>query len=555
MTQKMYYYFFYGLLCALFVSSNLHAQVWDYQTGSVTVPSQDGVITLRSKVATSNSPYTTADMISLDFGKVFKSLEKPAGFINTMANQGYVKLSVFSYSETASDRKGPLVFGIKSTQNGKYAGDTWNYAFNIVGNPTDRPEYVTIQVKSDQIKMLSQGQQVYSTEGCREYAISLQNLITGLGNVFFGTIAFVSSWGQLDVKAPLKCSEAWQGKQPVIVELEIKDATVASVSIPGIGELLPTTLFLNRDSRNKIRDLFLNPTKYPDYTMVSFHRGLWQNYPENSLEALQEAADNGAQIIELDVKVSSDNVPYLMHDDYIYRTTNANTADGKGRYDQYTVAEIKDLKLKDKNGNVTEYTVPTLEDVLKHFATSNVLLALDPGNHGELVENFLEQSVALDDQYQTLDYVIFKSKLSVADFMAGPLSKVPAVKQSRLLYVPICSSDDATVLDFYNLWKNQSYARAFELSQKNNSDYPNSMTVTNLVKASDKRVQMFSTWPEACRGRYDGREPINWCCNDVDGDLKGDWNFLTQTVGATLIISDRPYLLNQYLYAVGQRPD
>ena len=55
--------------------------------------------------------------------------------------------------------------------------------------------------------------------------------------------------------------------------------------------------------------------------LVASHRGDWRNYPENSLPALRSAIDRGVDIVEIDLKMTSDSVLVLMHDARIDRTT------------------------------------------------------------------------------------------------------------------------------------------------------------------------------------------------------------------------------------------
>jgi glycerophosphoryl diester phosphodiesterase len=45
-------------------------------------------------------------------------------------------------------------------------------------------------------------------------------------------------------------------------------------------------------------------------------------YPENSMEAFQAATAHGADVIELDVRLTADDVPVVMHDATLERTTN-----------------------------------------------------------------------------------------------------------------------------------------------------------------------------------------------------------------------------------------
>ena len=50
---------------------------------------------------------------------------------------------------------------------------------------------------------------------------------------------------------------------------------------------------------DKLIDIFNNPANYPNYIMISAHRGYWKDYPENSLPAIQAAIDLGADMVEL----------------------------------------------------------------------------------------------------------------------------------------------------------------------------------------------------------------------------------------------------------------
>ena len=54
------------------------------------------------------------------------------------------------------------------------------------------------------------------------------------------------------------------------------------------------------------------------------HRGAPRCAPENSLESFIAARDAGAKWIETDVKLTSDGIPILMHDDTLDRTTSGH---------------------------------------------------------------------------------------------------------------------------------------------------------------------------------------------------------------------------------------
>ncbi len=66
-------------------------------------------------------------------------------------------------------------------------------------------------------------------------------------------------------------------------------------------------------------------SKWP-YPFWFAHRGAGTHAPENTLAAFRLASSHGFQGFECDVKLSADDVAYLLHDDTLDRTTNAQGA-------------------------------------------------------------------------------------------------------------------------------------------------------------------------------------------------------------------------------------
>ncbi len=58
------------------------------------------------------------------------------------------------------------------------------------------------------------------------------------------------------------------------------------------------------------------------------HRGAGKLAPENTLAAFKLGASHGYRMFECDVKLSSDGVPFLLHDDTLERTTNGTGVAG-----------------------------------------------------------------------------------------------------------------------------------------------------------------------------------------------------------------------------------
>ena len=68
------------------------------------------------------------------------------------------------------------------------------------------------------------------------------------------------------------------------------------------------------------------------------HRGAKDLAPENTIFSIENAIKHQLKWIEVDVKITKDNIPFLLHDDLLDRTTS-----GKGFPYEYTYSEIARL--------------------------------------------------------------------------------------------------------------------------------------------------------------------------------------------------------------------
>jgi glycerophosphoryl diester phosphodiesterase len=90
------------------------------------------------------------------------------------------------------------------------------------------------------------------------------------------------------------------------------------------------------------------------------HRGAKATTPENTLIAIRRSNDDGGTWVEFDVKLTKDNVPILMHDAMLDRTTS-----GKGAVAEHTLAQIKELDAGTWFGkSFAGEKVPTLVEAL-----------------------------------------------------------------------------------------------------------------------------------------------------------------------------------------------
>ena len=121
------------------------------------------------------------------------------------------------------------------------------------------------------------------------------------------------------------------------------------------------------------------------------HRGVKNLKPENTLESILKAFELGLECVEIDVKVSKDNIPLLLHDDTLDRTTN-----GSGLVCNFTFDQINHLDAGYYFYNSkTDIKVPSLSSVLDLIKRKQKYLNIElkPNkNYEELnVKNILKE--------------------------------------------------------------------------------------------------------------------------------------------------------------------
>ncbi len=92
--------------------------------------------------------------------------------------------------------------------------------------------------------------------------------------------------------------------------------------------------------------------------IVAGHRGYKARYPENTLPSFKAAMDGGADMLEMDVNITRDGIPVVIHDLTVDRTT-----DGSGTIRSLTLEEIRRLDAAALwKGVFDRHVVPTLEE-------------------------------------------------------------------------------------------------------------------------------------------------------------------------------------------------
>ncbi|MEL7121139.1 MAG: glycerophosphodiester phosphodiesterase family protein [Bacteroidota bacterium] len=278
-------------------------------------------------------------------------------------------------------------------------------------------------------------------------------------------------------------------------------------------------------SVNRI-DFLLSEMKNPDsdYVMVVAHRADWRHAPENSLQAIQGSIDMGVDMIEIDVRRTKDGELVLMHDETIDRTTN-----GKGRVEDYTLAQLRELRLINGIGRWTEHTIPTLEEAML-LAKGKILVNLDK------CYDYFPEAFEVLKATNTIDHAVMKGK--------HPLQKVKSdfgEYLDKVFFMPIIDLDKEDAEEIIKEYQAELKPVAFELIFKTEqSDLLNRM---KEIRDRGSKIWINSLWASLNAGHDD-----DLAVKDPENSY--GWLLAKE---ATMIQTDRPQLLIDYLQRSNRR--
>lgn len=131
------------------------------------------------------------------------------------------------------------------------------------------------------------------------------------------------------------------------------------------------------------------------------HRGWSGIAPENTLASIKLALEeNKIDVIEIDVHLSKDGIPVVIHDFVLNRTTN-----GKGNVIDYTKDELKKFDAGSWfHSNYEGEQIPTFEEVLQLVGKKKKLL-IELKQVGSLYKGLEEKVIDLIHQYHVEDTV------------------------------------------------------------------------------------------------------------------------------------------------------
>ncbi|MDG5786563.1 glycerophosphodiester phosphodiesterase family protein [Evansella sp. AB-P1] len=161
------------------------------------------------------------------------------------------------------------------------------------------------------------------------------------------------------------------------------------------------------------------------------HRGNKRYCPENTMASFCSAVAYPIDGIEFDLQFTKDNIPVVIHDEKIDRTTN-----GRGYVRSFTLHELRqfDAGVWFHKRFIGE-KIPTFEEVLIWSKGQNITLHVElKPQKQKVMERFLDVCLAMIEKHNKVESVII-STFSQA-YLAYIKSKNPKIKTALLAKTP-----------------------------------------------------------------------------------------------------------------------
>lgn len=263
------------------------------------------------------------------------------------------------------------------------------------------------------------------------------------------------------------------------------------------------------------------------YVVVAAHRGDWRNYPENSIPAIESAIRMGVDIVEIDLKMTSDSVLVLSHDYTCNRTTT-----GKGLISTMTLDSLKKFNLRTGHGIRTQYKIPTLKEALE-VCKDRIAVNVDQGYE------YYDQVLAVTEELGVTDQILIKGKKTLAE-----VSAKTAEHPHNMMYMPIIDiqRENGAAL-FAQYMEAGEVPLAYEVCFSELDDTVK--TCCEKVVGTGSKLWINTLWPSLQGGYDDDRAFEASNPDDVYGVILG--------LGTSIIQTDRPEFLINYLKKKGRR--
>lgn len=306
---------------------------------------------------------------------------------------------------------------------------------------------------------------------------------------------------------------------------------------------------------SEVMNIIKNRKKFPMYVLVSAHRGYWADFPENTVDAFLKAIEADADIVEMDVRLTKDSVMVVFHDACLDRMTSSY-----GRLNQYTYEQLKNVRLRNHEGELTDYRLLRLDDAIDAL-NGKAVIALDIKEGGAAFDRTFVRVLQLLKEKNMLQYSIVKGKKRLEAL--APLLIDAGVTLSDFEYTPIAFANTKDLNNYVYEYVSLGLIHTFELVYKQSEDI--TLNYEDALKNAGIWMGQYSFWPEQPEGVVAEKNPLDdsdpvirrYDFKDLDpndplDDGRGNWPWLLSK-GADYIITDRSELLIDYLKLIGRR--
>ncbi|MGH8877312.1 MAG: glycerophosphodiester phosphodiesterase family protein [Stackebrandtia sp.] len=179
------------------------------------------------------------------------------------------------------------------------------------------------------------------------------------------------------------------------------------------------------------------------------HRGAGGLAPENTVAAMELAADNGADVFEVDVQLSKDGKVVIMHDTNLARTTNVEELYPGREGDPINSFTWDELEKLDAGSwfesRFAGEKIPSLPDVIEQAKPDGVGVVVelkDPALNPGLIEA-VDAEMKADDRWADL---IEAGRVTFSSFDAPELKQAKQLRPTvPVVWVTSLPADDATL--------------------------------------------------------------------------------------------------------------
>ncbi len=276
------------------------------------------------------------------------------------------------------------------------------------------------------------------------------------------------------------------------------------------------------------------------YVVVTCHRGDWRNFPENSIPAIESIIRMGADIMELDLKMTADSVLVLSHDATVSRCTNfssvfKNEPGKSAKVKDLTLEEIKKLSLKRAHNVVIDtLRMPTLREALL-CCKDRICVNVDQGYE------FYDQVLELTEELGVTDQILIKGKKPIEVVAAHE-----AAYEHNMMYMPIVDIQRPAGIALFNSYLEQGVVPlAYEVCWQNNDDGAFDDACRKILDQGSK-IWVNTIWASLCGG-YGNDDDAAFVAKDP-GDVYQQY----LDKGVSMIQTDRPELLINWLTKKGR---